>query len=163
MIVVMKYEHLLVIPRSLLMRRWTRSARPAAQHSTVAQISRTLTHMTRYGILSSRYNLMSFYASHAQDSFEDARQLEHQMTSWMRKSWETRNSKECRAMVGKASCVQSLFGVADLLVVKTKGNPRKNANAPKSRKPRKCRHCKLVGHDKRTCQKLSSNHPTLGD
>lgn len=116
MIVVMKYEHLLVIPRSLLMRKWTRSARPVARQPTVAQISRTLTHTARYGILSSGYNLMSFYA---QDSFEDTRQLEHQMTSCMRKRWETGNNKECRVDVGEASSAQSLFGVGDPLVVKT--------------------------------------------
>ncbi|KAF7151325.1 hypothetical protein RHSIM_Rhsim02G0074600 [Rhododendron simsii] len=149
MIVVMKYEHLLVIPRSLLMRRWTRSARPASQLPTVPQISRTLTHTARYGILSSGYNLLSFYASHAQDSFEDARELEHQMTSWMRKRWEMGNKKECRAEVGEASSAQIMFGVGDPLVVKTKGNPGKNANAPKSCKPRKCRHCKVTKNGKR--------------
>ncbi|XP_058219904.1 protein FAR1-RELATED SEQUENCE 5-like [Rhododendron vialii] len=81
MIVVIKYEHISTIPPSLVMRRWTRYARPAAQQPNVGQISRTISHMARYGILSSGYKLMSFYASHAQNSFEDTRQVEHEMTS----------------------------------------------------------------------------------
>ncbi|XP_058203044.1 protein FAR1-RELATED SEQUENCE 5-like [Rhododendron vialii] len=75
MIVVMKYEHLPTIPPSLVMRRWTRCGRPLTQQPNVCQISRSISHMARYGILSSGYKLMSFYASHAQDSFEDARCL----------------------------------------------------------------------------------------
>ncbi|KAF7150027.1 hypothetical protein RHSIM_Rhsim02G0127400 [Rhododendron simsii] len=97
MIVVMKYEHLLVISCSLLMRRWTRSARPASQLPTVPQISCILTHMARVG------------------------------------RWEIRKSAGLRLVK------QVLPKVC---LVKTKGNPGKNANAPKSRKPRKCRHCK---------------------
>ncbi|KAG5552344.1 hypothetical protein RHGRI_010431 [Rhododendron griersonianum] len=63
MIVVMKYEHLLTIPSSLVMRRWTRCARPMAQQPNHGQMSRTASCTARYGILSSGYNLMSFYAS----------------------------------------------------------------------------------------------------
>ncbi|KAF7114848.1 hypothetical protein RHSIM_RhsimUnG0075000 [Rhododendron simsii] len=81
MIVVMKYEHLSSIPPTLVMQRWTRSSRPPAQQRNIGEISRTISHTTRYGILSSGYKLMPFYAVHAQDSFEDARQVEHEMTS----------------------------------------------------------------------------------
>ncbi|KAG5553588.1 hypothetical protein RHGRI_011469 [Rhododendron griersonianum] len=125
MIVVIKYEHLSTIPPSLVMRRWTRSCRPPAQQPIVGQISRSISHTARYGILSSGYKLMSFYASHAQDSFEDARQVEHEMTSWMRKRWEMGKNKECNTEIGEPSDGQTLFGVADPPVVKTKGNPGK--------------------------------------
>ncbi|KAG5531920.1 hypothetical protein RHGRI_026506 [Rhododendron griersonianum] len=112
-----------------------------------------------YGILSSGYKLMSFYASHAHDSFEDARQVEHEMTSWMRKRWEMGKNKECHTEIGESSDGQTLFGVGDPPVVKTKGNPGKKSSAQHSRNPRKCSHCKCRGHDKRTCPKLSSKHP----
>ncbi|KAH7840935.1 hypothetical protein Vadar_023544 [Vaccinium darrowii] len=158
MIMVMKQEQLLAIPTSLVMRRWTRSACPEAHHPTVGQIPQSLssTHAARYGVLSSGYNLMSFYASHSRDSFEDAKDLGHEMTSWMRKRWEMGKNKECTTSLGETSYVQDLFGVGDPLVAKTKGNPGKNSTAPNSRKPRQCRHCKCAGHDKRTCPKLSS-------
>ncbi|KAG5564758.1 hypothetical protein RHGRI_000833 [Rhododendron griersonianum] len=102
---------------------------------------------------------MSFYATHAQDSFEDARQVEHEMTSWMRKRWEMRKNKECNAEIGEPSDGNTLFGVSDPPVVKTKGNPGKNSTAQHTRNPRKCSHCKCRGHDKRTCPKLSSMPP----
>ncbi|KAH7835624.1 hypothetical protein Vadar_028053 [Vaccinium darrowii] len=86
MISIMKYEHLLAIPDSLIMQRWTRRARP--QQPIVGQISPSMTSMARYGILSSGYNLMSFYASHAHESFQHVRQVSHEMTSWMRDRWE---------------------------------------------------------------------------
>ncbi|KAG5539203.1 hypothetical protein RHGRI_019684 [Rhododendron griersonianum] len=113
----------------------------------------------RYGILSSGYNLMSFYASHGQDSFEDAREAEYEMTSWMRKRWERENNKDNKTDIGEASNGQLLFGVGDPLVVKTKGNPGKNSSAQHYPNPRKCSNCKCRGHDKRTCPKLSSRHP----
>ncbi|KAF7113034.1 hypothetical protein RHSIM_RhsimUnG0167300 [Rhododendron simsii] len=122
MIVVMKYEHLSSIPPSLVMQRWT-----------------------RYRILSSGYKLMSFYASHAHDSFKDARQVEHGMTSWMRKRWKIGKNKECNAEIGEPSDVKTLFGVGDPPVVKIKGNPGKNSTAQHSRNPRKCSHCKCRG------------------
>ncbi|KAI8571684.1 hypothetical protein RHMOL_Rhmol01G0138400 [Rhododendron molle] len=159
MIVVMKYEHLSSIPPSLVMQRWTRSAQPPTEQPNIGEISRSISHTARYGILSSGYKLMSFYAAHAKDSFEDARQVEHEMTSWMRKRWEMRKNKECNAEIGQPIDGNTLFGVSDPRVVKTKGNPGKNSTAQHSRNPRKCSHCKCRGHDKRTCPKLSSMPP----
>ncbi|KAH7857707.1 hypothetical protein Vadar_015598 [Vaccinium darrowii] len=156
MIVVMKYEHLLAIPPCLIMQRWTRRARPEAQQPTIGEISRTLTRTARYGILSSDYNLMSFYASHEEESFQQARQVGEQMTSWTRKRWEMRNNGS-KNEVGATSVVASKFGVADPVVVKPKGRPAHNYTSPKQRAPRKCKHCKVIGHDKRTCPKLLSN------
>ncbi|KAI8537876.1 hypothetical protein RHMOL_Rhmol09G0058300 [Rhododendron molle] len=158
MIVVMKYEHLLTIPLSLVMRRWTRCARPVDQQLNHVQMSRTASQTARYGILSSGYNLMSFYASQGQDSFEDAREVEYEMTSWMRKRWERKKNKEWDTEIGQASNGQFIFGVGDPLVVKTKGNPGKKLSAQHYQNPKKCSNCKCRGHDKRTCPKLSSKH-----
>ncbi|KAH7857546.1 hypothetical protein Vadar_013869 [Vaccinium darrowii] len=142
MIMVMKQEQLLAIPPSLVIRRWTRSACLEAHHPMVGLIPQSLssTHAARYGVLSSGYNLMSFYASHSRDSFEDVKDLGHEMTSWMRKRWEMGKNKECTTSLGETSYVQDLFGVGDPFVAKTKGNPGKNSTAPNSRKPRQCRH-----------------------
>ncbi|KAI8530690.1 hypothetical protein RHMOL_Rhmol11G0079100 [Rhododendron molle] len=157
-IVVMKYEHLLTIPPSLVMRRWTRCARPVAQQPNHGQMSRTASQTARCGILSSGYNLMLFYASQGQDSFEDAREVEYEMTSWMRKRWERKKNKDWNTEIGEASNGQFIFGVGDPLVVKTKGNPGKKSSAQHYQNPRKCSHCECRGHDKRTCPKLSSKH-----
>ncbi|KAF7154336.1 hypothetical protein RHSIM_Rhsim01G0159300 [Rhododendron simsii] len=159
MIVVMKYEHLLTIPASLVMRRWTRCARPVAEQPNHSQMSPTALQMDRYGTLSSGFNLMSFYASHGQDEFKDAREVEYKMTFWMRKRWERKKNKDCNTEIGEASNGQFKFGVGDPLVVKTKGNPGKNSSAQHYQNPRKCSQCKCRGHDKKTCPKLSAKHP----
>ncbi|KAI8560916.1 hypothetical protein RHMOL_Rhmol04G0293100 [Rhododendron molle] len=158
MIVVMKYEHLLTIPPSLVMRRWTRCARPVDQQPNHGQMSRTASQTARYGILRSGYNLMSFYAWQGQDSFEDAREVEYEMTLWMRKRWERKKNKEWNTEIGEASNGQCIFGVGDPLVVKTKGNLGKKLSAQHYQNHRKCSNCKCRGHDKRTCPKLSSKH-----
>lgn len=154
MIVVMKYEHLPTIPPTLIMERWTRCARP--QQPTVGLISPSpsTTSMARYGILSSAYNLMSFYASHSNESYQHARQLGNEITACMRERWERVNK------VGTGpSSVGSQFNVRDPAVVKTKGNPGKNSKTGTIRKKkRKCRVCQCIGHNKRTCpKKLKSN------
>ncbi|KAH7833823.1 hypothetical protein Vadar_010048 [Vaccinium darrowii] len=156
MIAVMKYEHRFAILECLIMQRWTRRARPEGQQPNVSQISRSLTRKARYGILSSHYNLMSFYASHEEESFQLARQVGEQMTSCMRKRWEMRNNGS-KNEVGETSGVASKFGVADPIIVKLKGKPAHNSKVRKPWAPRKCNHWKGIGHNKRTCSKLSSN------
>ncbi|KAI8537235.1 hypothetical protein RHMOL_Rhmol09G0008700 [Rhododendron molle] len=103
--------------------------------------------------------LKSLEKNGTEDSFEDARQVEHEMTSWMRMRWEMRKNKECNADIGEPSDGNTLFGVSNPPVVKTKGNPGKKSTAQHSRNPRKCSHCKCRGHDKWTCPKLSSIPP----
>ncbi|KAH7858145.1 hypothetical protein Vadar_020501 [Vaccinium darrowii] len=122
MISVMKYEHLVAIPHNLIMQRWTRFAR--LDSPTFRQIPDNMTSMARYGILSSGYNLMSFYASQTHESFQQARQVEHEMTSWMRERWEM-VKKQRMTEEGEPSSVGSPFGVGDPVKVKTKGNPGK--------------------------------------
>ncbi|KAI8543547.1 hypothetical protein RHMOL_Rhmol08G0227200 [Rhododendron molle] len=152
MIVVMKYEHLLTIP--LVMQRWTRCARPVAQQPNRGQLSRTASQKARYGILSSGYNLMSFYALQGQDSFEDAREVKYEMTSWIRKRCERKKNNEWNTEIGEASNGQFIFGVGDLPVGKTKGNPGKKLSAQHYQNPRKCSHCKCRGWNIRCCTSI---------
>ncbi|KAG5532371.1 hypothetical protein RHGRI_026863 [Rhododendron griersonianum] len=121
---------------------------------SVSSVDDSLPQTARYGILSSGYNLISFYASHGQDSFEDAREAEYEMTSWMRKRWERKNNKDNKTDIGEASNGQLLFGVGGPLVVKTKGNPGKNSSAQHYPNPRKCSNCK--------CPALSVDQSTNG-
>ncbi|KAG5516421.1 hypothetical protein RHGRI_037212 [Rhododendron griersonianum] len=59
---------------------------------------------------------MSFYASQGQETFEDAREVEYEMTSWMRKRWERKKNKDLNTEIGEASNGQLNFGVGDSLV-----------------------------------------------
>ncbi|KAG5530689.1 hypothetical protein RHGRI_025601 [Rhododendron griersonianum] len=87
----------------------------------------------RYEILSSGYNLMSFYASHGQDSFQDVREAEYEMASWMRKRWERKNNKDNKTDIDEASNGQLLFGVGDPLVhITIMSTKRKNLDSASS-------------------------------
>ncbi|KAG5540693.1 hypothetical protein RHGRI_020803 [Rhododendron griersonianum] len=100
---------------------------------SVSSVDDSLPQTARYGILSSGYNLMSFYASHGQDSFEDAREAEYEMTSWMRKRWERENNKDNKTDIGEASNGQLLFGVGDPLVhIAIMSTKRKNLDSASS-------------------------------
>ncbi|XP_028060820.1 protein FAR1-RELATED SEQUENCE 5-like [Camellia sinensis] len=75
MIAVMKSEQLMCIPPSCVLKRWTRRGRSGYQQPSLTQISSTLTQTARFGILSSCFSEMSYYASHANNDFEEAREM----------------------------------------------------------------------------------------
>ncbi|XP_028094274.1 protein FAR1-RELATED SEQUENCE 5-like [Camellia sinensis] len=104
----------------------------------------------RYGILSSSYNEMCFYASQSTEGFKEARDACLPLTSRMKELYE-RNLNDGNGDKGKHSFPRQ-FGVKDPDAVKTKGNPgRASSNC---RRLRKCGNCKCIGHTKRTCPKV---------
>ncbi|KAL7265415.1 hypothetical protein ACSBR1_003232 [Camellia fascicularis] len=75
MVAVMKSEQLMCIPPSCVLKRWTRRARSGYQQPSLTQISSPLKQTARFGILSSCFSEMSYYASHADNDFEEAREM----------------------------------------------------------------------------------------
>ncbi|KAL7165808.1 hypothetical protein ACSBR2_036640 [Camellia fascicularis] len=94
----------------------------------------------RFGILSFCFSEMSYYASHADKDFEEAREIAFQLTSQMKKHWAIR--KEGNAEAGDRNIAPKLFGVGDPNVVKTKGNPKGTSSMGKPPKPRWCGYCR---------------------
>ncbi|KAL7164412.1 hypothetical protein ACSBR2_040344 [Camellia fascicularis] len=140
MIVVMKSEQLMCIPPSCVLQRWTRRGRSKCQQLSLTQICSTLTQTTRFGILSSCFSEMSYYASQADKEFEEAREIAFQLTSQMKKRWAMR--KEGNAEAGDRNIAPKLYGVGDPNVVKTKGNPGGTSSMGKPPKPRRCGYCR---------------------
>ncbi|KAF7144860.1 hypothetical protein RHSIM_Rhsim04G0115100 [Rhododendron simsii] len=148
-IAVMKFQQLVSIPTSCVVQRWTRSARSSSPQPGLAKIPNLLTQTTRYGILSSSFNLLSYYASHTDKDFMEAREVDFQMMCELKNRWEMRNADKGE----EKNSATKLFGIQDPKVVKTKGNPGGSSSASKIPTARKCGNCRSIGHTKRTCKK----------
>ncbi|KAH7845688.1 hypothetical protein Vadar_004870 [Vaccinium darrowii] len=160
MISVMKREQLRQIPPGCVLSRWMR---PTMQNGHEGPFlwndSTTVTQSTRYGMLSSTFNMVPYYASHLDKEFDEVRKVALQMMCQVRKKWETKDWVDDMATNGNAECGDGegrvdLFGVGDPVIVRTKGNPGGSSSAAAPRKPRRCSHCRSIGHTKRTCKKL---------
>ncbi|XP_058201021.1 uncharacterized protein LOC131315831 [Rhododendron vialii] len=151
-ITVMKFQQLVSIPMSCVVQRWTRSARSSNPQPSLTKIPNLLTQTTRYGILSSSFNLLSYYASHTDKDFMEAREAGFQMMSEMKKRWEMRNADKGE----EKNSATKLFGIRDPKVVNTKGNPGGPSSASKLPTARKCGNCRSIGHTKRTCKKVKA-------
>ncbi|XP_028069603.1 protein FAR1-RELATED SEQUENCE 5-like [Camellia sinensis] len=128
----------------------TRAASKDGQQWPQPSIDSTTTQTARYGILSSSYNEMCFYASQSTEGFKEAKDACLPMTSWMKELYE-RNLNDGNGDKGKHSFPRQ-FGVEDPDVVKTKGNPGwASSNCCRLRK---CGNCKCIGHTKRTFPKV---------
>ncbi|KAH7857544.1 hypothetical protein Vadar_013858 [Vaccinium darrowii] len=140
MIAVMKCRQVVSIPMSCVVQRWTRNARSSCQQPSLTKIPNQLTQMTRFGILSSSFNVISYYASHADEDFIEMKELCFQMTREMKERWEMRNVAKGEGEI--KNIATKLFGIQDPKVVKTKGNPGGPSSVGKLRKPRKCGNCR---------------------
>ncbi|XP_028119681.1 protein FAR1-RELATED SEQUENCE 5-like [Camellia sinensis] len=153
-ICVIKAENLMQISLTCVLHRWTRAADKDGQQWPQLSIDSTTTQTARYGILSSSYNEMCFYASQSTEGFKEARDACLPMTSRMNELYE-RNLNNGNGDKGKHSFPRQ-FGVEDPDVVKTKRNPGQASS--NYRRLRKCGNCKCIGHTKRTCPKRLGMH-----
>ncbi|KAL7177788.1 hypothetical protein ACSBR2_031034 [Camellia fascicularis] len=91
---------------------------------------------------------MSYYASHANKDFEEAKEIAFQLTLQMKKRWSMR--KEGNAEAGDRNIAPKLYGVGDANVMKTKGNPGGTSSMVKPLKPRRCGYCRYGASDTRS-------------
>ena len=140
MVAVMKSEQLMCIPLSCALTRLTRRGRSGYQQPSLTQICSTLTQTARFGILSSCFSEMSYYASHADNDFEEAREMAFQITLKMKKHLAMRTKYNIE--VGDKNIAPKLCGVGDPNVVKTIGNPGGTSSMGKPPKPRCCGDCR---------------------
>ncbi|KAI8550034.1 hypothetical protein RHMOL_Rhmol06G0073000 [Rhododendron molle] len=104
--------------------RWVRQHRPNHQVHSHSKIDTTLTQTTRYGILSSLFNEVSYYASHVNLDFKEAREVAIQFMWRLKK--RRAMTKEDNPNSVQRNRKTKLFGIGDPNIVKTKGCKRKS-------------------------------------
>ncbi|KAL6347575.1 hypothetical protein AAG906_026101 [Vitis piasezkii] len=154
MVVVMKVEHLEQIPRSCIMKRWTKLVYTRSR--LVNETDNDMDWFVRYGSLSSMCNKLSYFASDTSSSFIEAKNEIQNLTARMEELYNYNLKWKKITADGATSTNQ----VRDPNIVKTKGNPGKVAM--NVQKGRRCSRCKRVGHTIRKCPKVQSSKCLAG-
>ncbi|RYR39069.1 hypothetical protein Ahy_A09g044488 [Arachis hypogaea] len=136
---VMKHEHMLTIPSSLVLKCWTKEAKLLEAYVEKTDDGGNRVFLLRHGTLHSVSRWLFFLGAQQVGLFAVALEGIHRLCatleSELAKGLHSGNSKACGE-------------VRDPIVVRTKGAPRRHKrNASK----RKCSKCNKPGHTKRTC------------
>ena len=118
MVVVMKMEHLEEIPKSCILKRWTKLAKMYTRSAPENQTDNDMDQFVRYGSLSSMCNKLSYYAFDTSSSFLEVKNEIENLTVRMEELYNTNLKWKKVAGDGATSPNQ----VHDPNIVKTKGN-----------------------------------------
>ncbi|XP_034680220.1 protein FAR1-RELATED SEQUENCE 7-like [Vitis riparia] len=138
-------EHLEEIPKSCILKRWTKLAKMHTRLALENQTDNNMDWFVRYGSLSSMCNKLSYYASDTSSSFLEAKNEIENLTMRMEELYNS--NLKGKKVAGDGATIRNQ--VRDPNIVKTKGNPGKVAT--NFQKGRRCSRCKRVGHTIRTC------------
>ena len=145
MVVVMKMEHLEEIPKSCILKRWTKLAKMHTRSASENQTDNDMDWFVQYGSLNSMCNKLSYYASDTSSSFLEAKNEIENLTVRMEELYNS--NLKGKKVAGDGATISNQ--VRDPNIVKTKGNPGKVAT--NFQRGRQCSRCKRVGHTIRTC------------
>ncbi|XP_034679702.1 protein FAR1-RELATED SEQUENCE 5-like [Vitis riparia] len=123
MVVVMKVEHLEEIPKSCILKKWTKLAKMHSRSSPENQMDNDMDWFVRYGSLSSMCNKLSYYASDTSSSFLEAKNEIENLTVRMEELYNS--NLKGKKVTGDGATIRNQ--VRDPNIVKTKGNPGKVA------------------------------------
>ncbi|WKA03630.1 hypothetical protein VitviT2T_021730 [Vitis vinifera] len=145
MVVVMKVEHLEEIPKSCILKRWTKLAKMHTRSTPENQTDNDMDWFVQYGLLSSMCNKLSYYVSDTSSSFLEVKNEIENLTVRMEELYNS--NLKGKKVAGDGAVIRNQ--VRDPNIVKIKGNPGKVAT--NFQKGRLCSRCKRVGHTIRTC------------
>ncbi|XP_045817796.1 protein FAR1-RELATED SEQUENCE 5-like isoform X4 [Trifolium pratense] len=138
-ICAMRHEHINVFPKSLICKRWTKSAKNDYISSTTSfeECDSEKLFMFRRGAMSAAFNTLCEVSCKHDGSYKEAIEGLHNLLEKIRRHQDGNNKNNANPSV-----------IGDPENVKSKGAPRRNK---KSRGNRYCTRCKRPNHNKQTC------------
>ncbi|XAR48672.1 hypothetical protein NMG60_11031563 [Bertholletia excelsa] len=150
-ICVLKYEHLAQLPPSLICHRWTKAAKIVNTLQGDENSRDRKTFMSRYGLLGSACNWLSFLAAQNREDFNEVKSEIFKLTS--------RLEKQRSKSIGGVKDL--MIDVDDVSIVETRGAPkkkRKSCEIPENSR------CHTIGHTRKGFSKHSKKQlETAGD
>ncbi|XLR10620.1 hypothetical protein S83_038558, partial [Arachis hypogaea] len=142
----LKHQHVEVIPKSLVCKRWTKNAKSDFMKSNVDDPSDSDKVLKcRLGVLGAECSrLMDLACKNSSDFVEAMNSIVDTITKLQK-----RGENPCNANLDD-DCV------GDPLVVKSKGAPKKNS---KFKQQRKCSNCGVIGHYNKSCPNAPGRIP----
>lgn len=149
MFTVMKHEHINEIPKSLIVKRWSKSARDVCSIKYPEQdISKEALEVSRYGAMSVDCNRMCFYASKSEAGYNMLKREINRLTTIMEGLLRGCEQVQSIATPKSKGCV-----LRDPITAKTKGREAKSDKKYEpSKRPITCSYCKGPGHNTQTCE-----------
>ncbi|RVX07463.1 Protein FAR1-related sequence 5 [Vitis vinifera] len=124
MVVVMKVEHLEEIPKSCILKRWTKLAKMHTRSAPENQTDNDMDWFVQYGLLSSMCNKLSYYVSDTSSSFLEVKNEIENLTVRMEELYNS--NLKGKKVAGDGAVIRNQ--VRDPNIVKIKGNPGKESN-----------------------------------
>ncbi|XP_061999348.1 protein FAR-RED ELONGATED HYPOCOTYL 3-like [Rosa rugosa] len=146
---VMKYKHINEIPKSLIVKRWSKSASDVCSIKYQEQdISKEALEVSRYGAVSAYCNRMCFYALKTKVGYNMLKREINRLTAIMEGLSRDCEQVQSIAIPKSKGCV-----LRDPITAMTKGREAKSdkKNEP-SKRPITCNYCKGLGHNTQTCE-----------
>ncbi|KAM5551820.1 hypothetical protein ABKV19_026599 [Rosa sericea] len=150
MFTVMKHEHINEIPKSLIVKRWSKSARDVCSIKYPEQdISKEALEVSRYGAVSVDCNQMCFYASKSEAGYNMLKREINRLTAIIMEGL----LRDCEQVQSIATPKSKGCVLRDPITAKTKGREAKSDKKYEpSKRPITCSYCKGPGHNTQTCE-----------
>ncbi|KAL6211979.1 hypothetical protein ACLB2K_017202 [Fragaria x ananassa] len=163
MFMLMKQENMSKIPRSLIMKRWTRNAGSVCdiEYPDGENMDKEALEVRRFGALTGDCNRMCSYASKTTKGYSMLKKEIARLTALI--EGLVKDSEQvhvCDPQPERTGCV-----IRDPVVVKKKGNQ----NQETGRRPITCSYCKGAGHNIQSCGERNEKereavaHQSLGE
>ncbi|XP_060969971.1 protein FAR1-RELATED SEQUENCE 9-like [Cannabis sativa] len=162
----MKRLNIRRIPNTLLMKRWSKSAKTNLHlhFNPPAQEQQHIYEMARFGSLSSLTYNLTFYAAKTEDSYTRAKEEIERLTLMFKEEFEMSSNPEGQTpQPGRYRNNPNIIKDPEVVRTKGTGNPREGPNGEQiPRNSRHCRICRSSGHDYRRCPNRQQNTGSQG-